>query len=194
MTTTARHQAKADRRAALLDAAARLFARSGFEGVSIEELGAAAGVSGPALYRHFSGKQAMLGALLVEPSRRLLAGGEAVVAGACDDHEALRALVRFHADFALDEPHVIQVQDRDLPALAEADRREVRSLQRRYVEMWVGVLARLSPEADVAVLRGRAHATFGLLNSTPHSARGLSRARARALLESMALAALTAPL
>jgi hypothetical protein len=54
-------------------------------------------------------------------------------------------------------------------------------------------LHRVHPAADEALLRIRAHATFGLLNSTPHSARVSSRAAERALLEEMALAALGLP-
>src|SRR5687767_13147016 len=131
--TTARHRAKVDRRDALLAAAARLFASRGFEGVSIEDLGAAAGVSGPAVYRHFASKQAVLAALLVGVSEGLLAGGEAVVSRGEGELETLHALVRFHAEFALADPDVIRVQDRDLDSLTETDRRSVRALQRRYV-------------------------------------------------------------
>ncbi|WP_311836305.1 TetR/AcrR family transcriptional regulator [Cellulomonas fimi] len=187
---TARHRAKADRRALLLAAAARLFAQSGFDGVSIEDLGAAAGVSGPAVYRHFPSKQAVLAALLVGASERLAAGGREVLEAAADDLDALRSLIRFHVEFALADPDVIRVQDRDLDSLGPADSRTVRALQRSYVEEWVGVLARLRPDTDPAELRIRAHATFGLLNSTPHSARSLPRRRVGALLEEMALAAL----
>jgi AcrR family transcriptional regulator len=188
--TTARLRAKAERRGALLAAAARLFARHGFDGVSIEDLGASAGVSGPAVYRHFPSKQAVLGALLVGVSERLLVGGTAVVEAADDDADALVSLVRFHVDFALAEPDVIRVQDRDLAALSAQDGQSVRDLQRRYVEVWVDVLTRLSPTAERAELRLRAQATFGLLNSTPHSARSLTAARTRGVLEEMALAAL----
>ena len=46
--------------------------------MSIEDLGAAVGVSGPAVYRHFASKQAVLAALLVGVSEHLLAGGMAV--------------------------------------------------------------------------------------------------------------------
>src|SRR5690554_6494734 len=108
---TARERAKADRRSALLEAAARLFAARGYDGVSIEDLGTAAGVSGPAVYRHFASNQDVLAALLVEPSTRLHDGGQAVVAAARDDLDALRSLVAFHVDFALGEPDVIRVQD-----------------------------------------------------------------------------------
>ncbi|WP_035875607.1 TetR/AcrR family transcriptional regulator [Cryobacterium sp. MLB-32] len=190
--TTPRSQAKADRRSALLSAAATLFARSGFNRVSIEDLGAAVGVSGPAVYRHFNGKQAVLAALLIDVSEDLVAGGRAVLTETADATAALRDLVRFHVRFALTNPDVIRVQDRDLDSLAESDRHRVRALQREYVELWVQVLQRVHPSVDVALLRIRAHATFGLLNSTPHSARASSTASVRALLEEMALAALGA--
>ncbi|MEO7006613.1 MAG: TetR/AcrR family transcriptional regulator [Terrimesophilobacter sp.] len=184
---TLRSRAKANRREALLGAAARLFAERGYNGVSLEELGAAAGVSGPAVYRHFDGKQALLGALLVGVSEHLSTGGQAVVVGAADDAAALRALVQFHVDFALGNPDVIRVQGQDLGNLAEDDRHAVRALQRTYVELWVQVLGRLHPEVDTASLRIRAHAAFGLINSTPHSARTTDT---RAILEQMALAGL----
>lgn len=188
--TTLRGQAKADRRASLLRAAATLFARSGFNGVSIEDLGAAAGVSGPAVYRHFSGKQAVLAALLIDVSEDLVHGGDGVVSAEADAASALRHLVRFHVTFALSNPDVIRVQDRDLDSLGESDRHRVRVLQRQYVELWVSTLQRLFPHTSEAQLRIRAHATFGLLNSTPHSARSSEQKAVGELLEEMALAAL----
>lgn len=197
---TQRSQAKADRRNALLNAAAELFAERGFNGVSLEDLGAAAGVSGPAVYRHFAGKQAVLGALLVGVSENLLSGGQSVIAHASADDEALLALVRFHVDFALNNPDVIRVQDRDLTSLTDADHVAVRSLQRTYVELWVQVLSRVHPRVDAASLRIRAHAVFGLINSTPHSGRApgsdttlLSRPKVGTILEQLARAALLAP-
>ncbi|MET0726152.1 MAG: TetR/AcrR family transcriptional regulator [Leifsonia sp.] len=195
-TLTSRDRAKADRRAALHEAAAALFAERGFAGVSIDDLGAAVGVSGPAVYRHFAGKQAVLAAILIEASDGLLDGGRTVEADAADAESALAALVRFHVDFALGNADVIQVQDRDIASLGDDDRHTVRSLQRRYVELWVGVLARLHPSRTEAELRVRAHAAFGLMNSTPHSARTGARQPAeavvRAALEQMALASLRA--
>jgi AcrR family transcriptional regulator len=188
---TSRDRAKADRRSALLAAAATLFAERGFARVSLEDLGAAAGVSGPAVYRHFESKQAVLAALLVDVSRGLLPGGQAVIAAAPSHEDALRGLVAFHVDFALSNPDVIVVQDRDLGSLGPEDAGDVRTLQRSYIEAWVGVLGGIHPSIATSELRIRARATFGLINSTPHSARSSSRAVVRALLESMALAALT---
>ncbi|WOH20748.1 TetR/AcrR family transcriptional regulator [Paenarthrobacter sp. GOM3] len=193
---TQRGHAKELRRLALLSAAAGLFAENGFSRVSLEDLGAAAGVSGPAVYRHFPGKQAVLGELLLSVSRDLLDGGLRVVSDAGSPTEALQGLIRFQVDFALSNPDVIRVQDRDFSSLGDADQAEVRQLQRSYVETWVGVLARIHRDADVPGLRVRAHAAFGLINSTPHSVRHHGRKiaakSARPILEQMAFAALTA--
>ncbi|MDN3481600.1 TetR/AcrR family transcriptional regulator [Arthrobacter sp. APC 3897] len=180
----------------MLEAAASLFAERGYNGVSIEELGAAAGVSGPAVYRHFSGKPAVLSALLVGVSEDLLDGGRAVVAESANAEAALRGLVEFQVDFALRQADVIRVQDRDLNSLPADDERTVRSLQRRYVEVWVDALSALHPDCGVPQLRHRAQAVFGLINSTSHTLHNQMKSgetlRLRSLLETMAWAALNA--
>src|ERR687893_267782 len=125
-------------------AAAQLFAERGSRAVGVDDVGAAVGVTGPAIYRHFPSKDAILAEMLVRISERLLAGGSERVAEAGTDPAAqLRALIDFHVDFALDNPALITVQDRDLASLPDAEAARVRRLQRRYVEVWVAVLARL---------------------------------------------------
>lgn len=183
---------KPSRRDQILTAAAELFARHGFHGVGIDDIGAAVGISGPALYRHFRSKDAMLGEMLTSISERLLDGGQARVDAASSADEALTALVGWHVDFALDDPALITVQMRNLANLTDPDRRRVRALQRRYVEVWVETIRRTMPEFDEPTARAAAHAVFGLINSTPHSAH-LDRDQMAALLARMALASLTTP-
>jgi AcrR family transcriptional regulator len=180
-----------DRRTQLLDVAAPLMAERGFHGVSIGELGAAAGVSGPALYRHFPNKQAILGALLTDISEQLLAGGQACVVESEGSADALDRLVRWHVDFATGRPDLIRVQDRDFASMSKGDQRTVRKLQRRYVELWVEQVLGAQPEWDEESVRARIHATFGLLNSTPYSADRLSHRAAVDLLRRLALVVLT---
>ena len=180
------------RREQILQAAAQLFAERGSRAVGVDDVGAAVGVTGPAIYRHFASKDAMLAEMLLRISVHLLDGGTRCAAEAEDDAAAqLRALIAFHVDFALDNPALITVQDRDLGSLAEDDAGQVRRLQRRYVEVWVDVLGRLHPAADAATCRARAHAVFGLINSTPHSAGRLGRPAMARLLAEMAWAAAT---
>lgn len=180
------------RRAEILTAAAALFARRGFHGVSIDDIGSAVGMSGPGIYRHFPGKEAVLSRMLLDISQRLLDEGSRRVVAAVDAEGALDALLRWHVSFALSQPDLITVQSRELDNVPEPARRQIRRLQRLYVEEWVTVLSEISPAAAHASLRAAVHATFGLLNSTPHSASELPPEDAADLLHAMAHAALTA--
>jgi AcrR family transcriptional regulator len=186
-----RSQLKSDRRLQLLSAAERLFAERGFLAVRLEDIGAAAGVSGPAIYRHFPNKESLLVELLVGISARLLAGARAVTAGNSDAAAALDGLIDFHLDFALGEPDLIRIQDRDLAHLPAPAQRQVRKAQRQYVEIWVGVLRELNRELAEADARLMAHAVFGLLNSTPHSMKSADAKPARALSSRAVMRAMT---
>ena len=188
---TRRSRAKSDRRSQLIAAAERLVAERGYLAVRLEDIGAAVGVSGPAIYRHFPNKEALLVELLVGISTRLLAGATAVVAGAESPASALDGLIDFHLDFAFEEADLIRIQDRDLGHLPAAAERQVRKAQRQYVEIWVDVLRRIDDRVAEADARLMAHATFGLLNSTPHSLKpGTPPESARAVLRAMTTAAL----
>lgn len=185
-------QSALTRRQQIVEVAAGLFAERGFNGVSIYDIGSAVGISGPALYKHFASKDALLAEMLIGISERLLGEGlkraEASAAGGAES--VLRALVAWHVEFALDYPALITVQFRDLESLNERDRHTVRQLQRNYVELWVQAISPVVG-TDEAHARSAAHAVFGLINSTPHSAR-LNRDDMADQLCRMALAALHA--
>ncbi|PRX70397.1 TetR family transcriptional regulator [Nonomuraea fuscirosea] len=181
-----------NRRGEILEAAARLFAARGFHGVSIEDIGGAVGVSGPALYRHFDGKDALLSEMLLDISSRLRESAVAAVTTSPDPRATLDALLDAQITFAIEQPALITVHDRELGNVPEPARRQIRRLQRLYVEEWVTVLAELHPACPAARLRAATHAVFGLLNSTPHSAGELPAQDMRPLLHTMAHAAITA--
>lgn len=63
-TSRRRRLPPAERRALILQAAGRLFAERGFDGTRLDEIAAAAGVTKPILYRHFTDKTALYVALL----------------------------------------------------------------------------------------------------------------------------------
>ncbi len=177
------------RRQQILSTAAELFAQRGFHGVSVADLGAAVGISGPALYRHFASKDAMLAEMLVSISEELLTVGAARAEVAGSPEEALRALVAWHTDFALHNKPLIVVQDRDWDSLPDEAREKVRSLQKAYVDLWSDQLRAVHPGLGLETARARAHAVFGLLNSTPRIS-GLTEPALADLLQEMALAAL----
>jgi AcrR family transcriptional regulator len=184
----------ATRREQILDTAARLFAERGFHGVSVVDLGSACGISGPALYKHFPSKDALLAEMLVSISEELLrVGRERARAGDPDGPEAVvLALVDWHIDFALRHQPLIVVQDRDWSSLPDEARERVRWLQRRYVDLWADRLREVHPGLTRKEAHARAHACFGLINSTPHS-RMLPEQQMRAMLREMAAGALAVP-
>ncbi|CAL9561854.1 MULTISPECIES: SACE_7040 family transcriptional regulator [Streptomyces] len=161
------------RREQILKEAARLFAERGFHGVGVDEIGAAVGISGPGLYRHFPGKDAMLAELLVGISGQLLTGARRRLAEA-DGIPATRvldSLIEGHIDFALDDRPLITLHDRELDRLRDSDRKLVRQFQRQYVELWVQVVREVYPGLTEPAARSAVHSVFGLLNSTPHLGR-----------------------
>jgi AcrR family transcriptional regulator len=178
-----------NRREQILEIAADLFAEHGFHGVSIADLGSACGFSGPAIYKHFRSKQAILSEMLVSISEELLREGRRRVDVAADDESALASLVDWHVTFALAHKPLIVVQDRDWSALPLEAREKVRTTQLAYVEVWVTVLRSLDRRLSAEQARARVHAGFGLINSTPHSA-VVSDADMHEILSEMALRAL----
>jgi len=169
-----------------------LFASRGYHGVSMDDIGSAAGVTGPALYHHFAGKEAMLVAALIPVSEGLLSGGKERVARHPEDAQAALAdLIEFHVEFALANPAVIALHLHELDRLPEEPRRQIRRLQRLYVEEWVTVLGTLRPELDAGEARVLAHSAFGLMNSTPFLGGEVDRSRRSALLRTATVHALT---
>lgn len=182
---------RTSRREQILEIAVRLFAERGYHGVSMDDIGSAAGVTGPALYHHFAGKESMLVAALTPVSEGLLEGGrKRAAARAGDPPGTLESLVDFHVEFALANPAVIAVHLHELDRLPEEPRRQIRKLQRLYVEEWVTVLDAVRPELSAGQARVLAHAAFGLMNSTPFLGGELDRSQRAALLREAALGAL----
>lgn len=179
------------RRDQILHTAATLFAESGFHGVSVHDIGAACGISGPAIYKHFTSKDEVLTQSLIGISERLLDEGQIRAEKNGDPLDRLDALIDWHIEFALGEPALIVIQVREWANLDTAGRTTVRRLQLAYIDIWVDTVQELRDDLDPAEARAVVQATFGLLNSTPHSAR-ISETAMRGRLARMARAALLA--
>jgi AcrR family transcriptional regulator len=78
MTTAEREESRrvrmtgTQRREQLLDVGRRLFAERGFEGTSVEEIAAKAGVSKPVVYEHFGGKEGLYAVVVDRETKNLL--------------------------------------------------------------------------------------------------------------------------
>lgn len=81
-----------ERRALIVEAAGRLFGERGYDGVTLDEVAAASGVTKPILYRHFDDKRALYLALL-ERHREDLASFAALIPSEGGPAERLRAVL-----------------------------------------------------------------------------------------------------
>ena len=178
------------RRERLLGAAAVLFAERGFHAVGIDDIGAAAGISGPGVYRHFTSKQALLEALCDRAMTTVLDGARSICAAAHDPRVSLEALVDLHVAFAVEERALIGVWGREVPALSDDVRRSLRRRMRAYEQLWQQVLRPLRGDlgpTEVAVVVG---AVLAMLNAAARTPPGLPEEQLARLLRRTALAAL----
>ena len=178
------------RREQLLEAAASLFAERGFHGVGIDDIGAAAGISGPGVYRHFPSKQALLEALCDRAMTRMLEGARGISAAHADPQARLEALVDLHVLFAVEERALIGVWVREMRALSDDVRRSLRRRMRAYEQPWHDVLALLRDDLEAAEVAVVAASTLAMLNATAFTTPEVSQDRLARLLKRMALSAL----
>lgn len=191
---TSRRDAKEQRRKELLAAAARIMAEKGFHQTRLADVGAAVGISGPGLYRHFSSKNDLLAKVLIDVSIRLVDGAreELTMDRDATPRARLEALVRRHAEFAATEPDLIRVQEREISNLSDDMRDKVRSLQRTYLRMWTDILVECKPGLDRSEARLRVQLVAGLINSSRHVIHWAGPELVRTQSEEMANAALLA--
>jgi AcrR family transcriptional regulator len=178
------------RRKELIAAATNLFASRGYYAVTVGDIADAVGLTGPALYRHFAGKEAVLVAVFDEVIEELRSRIRALVSEGSDPAHTLRAIVRLHVEFAIEQRQNVAVWRQEFQTLPETDRWRLRRAQRLYVEEWVHLVQELRPEFSDTEVRAAVHAVIGLLQSPSDFQSGLAREDAVNLLMRMALAAL----
>lgn len=163
-----------DRREQLLAVAARRFCERGFHDVTMEDIGSAAGIAGPSIYRHFASKADLLLAMCSRVGDRLRSGlASALTAG--PPPAVLRELVDSFVATVLTHRELVAAfltEGRNLP---ERDRAEVRRVLRAYVAEWVRVVIAASPGLDDKEARVRVHAAFAVVNDLARATRFTSR-------------------
>jgi AcrR family transcriptional regulator len=149
-----------DRR--ILEAAAAVFHERGFHGAGMDEIGSRAGLTGPALYRHFSGKDEILATLFDEAMDELLSATAAVHD---DPRRDLDRLIRHHVNFAVTRRHLVSIYQREDRSLVDPWKRQFARRRDQYVGRWETALSRCIPEADSARVSAGTQGCLGLIFS-----------------------------
>jgi AcrR family transcriptional regulator len=149
----------------ILDVALKLFYERGFHAVGVNEIGEKAGVTGPAIYRHFGGKDELLAMLYNEALDQLFirTGGHRE-----DPQEELKELIEAQAEFALEHRELVGIYTREGRAIAEPWRKQIIQRTRKHMEHWTNVLERAFPERTQDEIASVAFAVVGLLNSVAY--------------------------
>jgi len=181
------------RREQILEAAVELFQRDGYHATGIDEIGATAGITGPAVYRHFASKEDILETLLVDMSGRSLARAQTLANEATTPAEALRALVDLSVETMLDNPALAYVAQYERRTLPRKSRLAIDKAERLYFELWVQPLMELRPELSEAEARVVVYSAAALAVAAATYKSGLSRDAAKDLIVTMMLNTLTVP-
>lgn len=163
------------RREAVLAGATRLFRERGYHAVSMEEIGAAVGIAGPSVYRHFASKAELLCAACRRMADRLAAEATRALAAAAGPADALDRLVDSYVGTALAHRDLLAVYAVDSPSLPDRDRAELLRLQRAYVGRWVAALRAVSPGLPEPEARITVHAGLTVANDLVRTHRLLAR-------------------
>lgn len=121
-----------NRREAILDAAARLFARRGFHATSMRDIAAAADMLPGSVYYHFASKDALLAAVYAEGVDRIAAQVDSAVSKKRSPRARLEAACTAHLEMLLDRSDYAQVVVRVLPEDADAVAAELIALRDDY--------------------------------------------------------------
>lgn len=158
------------RREQLLSAATELFGRRGFRSVSMEEIGAAAGIAGPSVYRHFPSKAALMVAIGHRAADRLaLAAERALQTG--DERDALRRLAASYVQTLLHTPELRVSFSGSPMELPERDKVDLIRVQRDYVARWVALASEVRPELSVREVKITVHAALTIANDLARTRR-----------------------
>jgi AcrR family transcriptional regulator len=124
----------------ILRVAAEVFARKGYHGTGVAELGEAAGIKRGALYYHIGSKEDLLYDLSKRHVEEALARGQAVVATDLHPVEKLRALAREHVRTIAARRHEVIVVMREMHALTGKRATQLQKLRDDYQDLFAQVL------------------------------------------------------
>jgi AcrR family transcriptional regulator len=151
------------RRAEIIRAATGLFLRKGFAQTSMSDVGALVGMSGPALYHYFSGKNEIVAIASAHAGDRLR--DDIIATQRLAPKAALNALIESYVSVTVEEPTFIAVWLRDRHDIEPVMGNASPVIQRQYIDGWILTLGRVRPKLRHDQLRVLIHAALGAINS-----------------------------
>lgn len=149
------------RREEILAVAADLFSQQGYPATGIDEIGEAAGITGPAVYRHFDNKNDVLGEVVGRALARVVEGVAEVVDDQDDAWKVLEGLIDNMIRSVTADRAAWAVVVREQRHLDPAASRTLGRAHRLHVEEWVHALAQVRPDLADGEIRVMVHGVLG---------------------------------
>lgn len=179
-----------DRRDKILLAAAHLFHTNGFHATGIDDIGAAVGITGPGVYRHFESKQDLLSAIVEQSLSQHEAILDEVKSADVGPRERVEKLLQMSASALVRNREQGSVYFREASNLEPDKHARFVRMQRGFIADWVQILRGARPELTAEEARVEVRAVSGLLNSVGLFATAMSADKLAARLTDMAIRAL----
>lgn len=170
------------RKQRILDSAVELVARDGYAAVNLTDIGAAAGIVGSGIYRHFDSKGAILVELFDQVIDRLIENADRALAARVDPAATAASLVRMHIDLTLSERKLLRIYVQESRNLPDSDQIRLRWKQRHYIDLLIDILMSARPEVSRPEAQLAVHASFGAIHSVLNFQSELDRAGQERLL------------
>ncbi|WBY03078.1 TetR/AcrR family transcriptional regulator [Ramlibacter tataouinensis] len=148
------------KRQTIMENAAALFARAGFESARLQDLATACGTSKSNLYHYFPRKEDLLHAIISEHIASTAGELDEIANGEGTAKERLVRFVRAFVQRAADKRNEHLVLTNDLKFLSELQQQEIRLVQAQAVDLLVELLNEINPR----IMRSkRVRASYALL-------------------------------
>ncbi|MDE0606413.1 MAG: TetR/AcrR family transcriptional regulator [Acidimicrobiaceae bacterium] len=181
-----------NRRALILEAAIQLFHERGYPATSVDDIGSAVDVSGPAIYRHFSSKEEILIEAVILAADEVHQAIQATQATEGNGESLLERYVSAYVRTAMRRSALIAVWTSEARHLSAQRRSPMSRRLRAWINDWTAVLVSVRPE----LTKDQAHllvtATIGMITSVATTARVDWQTQDR--LTTIAMATLHAPI
>jgi len=155
-----------NKREVILHEAVLLFDARGYHEVSIEEIGAAAGINASGVYRHFPSKAELLAAAFRRAGDRVAMAVGAALAESTDPAQALETLTDVYVRLSFEHSELMSVYFAEIGNLPSHHRSELRNIQRLNIEEWARLVGQLRPELSAVDCRFLVHGALNLVLDT----------------------------
>jgi AcrR family transcriptional regulator len=152
------------RREALVGTAAQLFGTRGYHEVSLDDIGAAAGIAGPSVYKHFTTKRELLYEMLNRGANVLQFSLTQTISSADSPEKALIGLIHAYVALGISHTDMLTALVTEVLQLPDDQRHAIRRIQRDYVTEWLRLLLLARPGLDRAEAQLTVHGALAMVN------------------------------